>query len=224
MTSYLRHACIPRWRKVKESRTVSICRSILFYFISQDTAVFIMSLSFAHEFACQLFVKSGTQTREKFADVQKVAAAGGHNMCCALPGLHSFTGCDTVSAFAGKGKISAFKLMQKNRKYQGAFTQPGKECSVPRDLSSVLQEFTCKLYAIRCPSAAVNELRYQLFRAKKGAVESGRFPPCEDCLFMHSLRANYQAEVWRRALEECGSIPNVTVQNFDSEDSSDDED
>ena len=31
---------------------------------SQDTDVFIMSLSFAHEFACQFYVKSGTQTRE----------------------------------------------------------------------------------------------------------------------------------------------------------------
>ena len=170
--------------------------------------MFIISLSLAHEFHCQLYVKTGTQTREKFADVQKVAAAGDHNICCALPGLHSFTGCDTVSAFVGKGKISAFKLMQKNRKYQGAFTQSGKEWSVPRDLSSVLQEFTCKLYATRCPSVGVNELKYQLFRAKKGEVESGRFPPCEDCLFMHSLRANYQARVWRRALEECRSIPN----------------
>ena len=139
-------------------------------------------------------------------------------MCCALPGLHSFTGCDTESAFAGKGKISAFKLMQKNRKYQGAFTLPGKEWSVPRDLSSVLQEFTCKLYATRCPKVAVNELRYQLFRAKKGAVESGRFRPCEDCLFMHSLRSNYQAGVWRRALEECRSIPNASGHGWCYED------
>lgn len=167
-----------------------------------------MSLLFAHEFACQLYVKSGTQTREKFADVQQIAAADDHNMCCALPGLYSLKGCDTVSAFAGKGKISAFKLMQKNRKYQGALTWPGKEWSVPRDISSVFQEFTCKLHATRCPNVAVNELRYQLFRAKKGAVESGRFPPCEDCLFMHSLRAKYQAGVWRRALKECCSIPN----------------
>jgi len=86
-----------------------------------------MSLSFAHKFACQLYIKSGTRTREKFVDVQKVAATVGHNMCCALPELHSFTGCATVSAFGGKGKISTFKLMQKIRKYQDAFTQLGKE-------------------------------------------------------------------------------------------------
>lgn len=46
---------------------------------SQDTDVFIMSLSFAHEFACQLCVKSGTQIKEKFVDVE-VAAAVGYNM------------------------------------------------------------------------------------------------------------------------------------------------
>ena len=36
---------------------------------SQDTDVFIVSLSFAREFACQVYIKSGTQTRETFIDV-----------------------------------------------------------------------------------------------------------------------------------------------------------
>lgn len=120
---------------------------------SQDTDVFIMSLSFVREFACQVYITGGTQTREKFVDVQKVAAAFSQNTCSVLPGLHSFTGCDTVSAFEGKGKISAFKLMQKNTKYQDAFTQLGKELSVLRDLFNVFQEVTCKLYAARCPNA-----------------------------------------------------------------------
>ena len=70
--------------------------------------------------------------------LQKVAAAVGHNTCSGLPGLHSFTGCHTVSAFGGKGKISAFKLLQKDTKYQDAFTQLGKEWSVPRDLFNML--------------------------------------------------------------------------------------
>ena len=84
---------------------------------------------------------------------RRVAAAFSQNTCSVLPGLHSFTGCDTVSAFEGKKKISAFKLMQKNTKYQDAFTQLGKELSVLRDLFNVFQEFTCKLYAARCPNA-----------------------------------------------------------------------
>lgn len=42
---------------------------------SQDTDVFIKSLSFVREFACQVYITGGTQTSEKFVDVQKVAAA-----------------------------------------------------------------------------------------------------------------------------------------------------
>ena len=31
----------------------------------------------------------------------------------ALPGLHAFTGCDTVSSFVGKGKVKAFNIVTK---------------------------------------------------------------------------------------------------------------
>ena len=31
--------------------------------------------------------------------------------CAALPGLHAFTGCDSVSAFAGKGKDKCYNLL-----------------------------------------------------------------------------------------------------------------
>ena len=40
----------------------------------------------------------------------------------------------------------------------------------------------------------------RLFCAKEGKVNSNQLPPCADCLKMHSLRANYQAAVWRRSL------------------------
>lgn len=83
---------------------------------AEDTDVFIICLALSCEIACPMYMKSGTQNREIFINVQKVAAAIGHDVCKALPGMHCFTGCDTVSAFGGKGKINAFKLMQKTRK------------------------------------------------------------------------------------------------------------
>ena len=60
-----------------------------------------------------MYIKSGTQNREKFVDVHKIAIAVGSDTCCALPGMHSFTGCDAVSAFGGKEKLGAVKLEQK---------------------------------------------------------------------------------------------------------------
>ena len=88
-------------------------------------------------------------------------------MHSALPGMHFLTGCDTVSAFGGKGKINALKLVQKNKKYQETFTKLCKEWLMTTDLFNMLKEFTCKLYANKCPSTNVNELQCQLFKAKK---------------------------------------------------------
>ena len=184
----------------------------------EDTDVFVISLSLVHTFNCPIFMKSGTRNRERYIHVQKVACTVGHGTCCALPGMHSFTGCDSVSAFSGKGKVSAFKLLQKNKKYQEAFTQLGKEWSVPESIFAVLQEFTCRLYASRSPIATVNDLRFQLFRAKKGDVESGQLPPCKDCLLLHTRRANYQSGVWRRALEHHQSLPSPVGHGWCIED------
>ena len=72
------------------------------------------------------YIQCGTTHRERFFDVQNVAGALGQNVCCALPGIHSFTGCDTVSAFGGKGKINALKLIQKNKKYQEVEVESGQ--------------------------------------------------------------------------------------------------
>ena len=53
----------------------------------------------------------------------------------------------------------------------------------------------------------VNDLRYQLFRIKKGDVDSSQLPPCKDTLMLHAKRANYQACVWKRCLEQEADIP-----------------
>ena len=47
-------------------------------------------------------------------------SAFGKNVANALVGLHAFTGSDTVSAFAGKGKVTLLKLASKNEKYISA--------------------------------------------------------------------------------------------------------
>ena len=53
----------------------------------------------------------------------------------------------------------------------------------------------------------VNTLRYMLFCAKKGELESNQLPPCADSLQKHCQRANYQARVWRESLTGCPEVP-----------------
>ena len=58
-------------------------------------------------------------------------------------------------------------------------------------------------------ATSVNDLRYQLFLCvQQGEVDSSEFPPCEDCLFMHVFRANYQTSVWRCCLQRRPFVPN----------------
>ena len=90
-----------------------------------------------------------------------------------------------------------------------------------------LEQFTCAMYAgsssnkSRSSAAggnSVNELRYQLFCAKRGEAESSQLPPCRDCLFLHAQRANFQAAIWRRCLEPKPNVPSPSEHGWTEED------
>ena len=51
----------------------------------------------------------------------------------------------------------------------------------------------------------VNDGRYQVFLTK--GAQSHLLPPTRDALYKHLLLANYQARIWRNALEEMAEIP-----------------
>ena len=113
---------------------------------SEDTDVFIMSLAFCDKVNAPLFQKCGTRTRTRLVDIRKVSATVGMEVCRALIGLHAYTGCDTVSAFAGKGKTSALKLLTSNRETQDTFLELGQEWDLSPELMDKLEAFTCLMY------------------------------------------------------------------------------
>ena len=76
--------------------------------------VFIMSSAFCDKIKALLFQKCDTRTRTRLAHIRKISATVGMEVCRALIGLHAYTVCDTVSAFAGNGMTSALKLLTGN--------------------------------------------------------------------------------------------------------------
>lgn len=60
----------------------------------------------------------------------------------------------------------------------------------------------------------------RLFCAKHGKIDSNQLPPCADTLKMHSLRANYQAAIWRRSLKNCPQVPTPHDHGWVQDDSS----
>ena len=107
-------------------------------------------------------------------------------------------------------ELGALKLLKGSESFQEAFKNLGEEWGISEEVFDEMQKFTIKMYAASLSATQVNALRYDLFCAKRGEVESSQLPPCGDCLKQHVRRANYQAAVWRRSLVSQPVIPDPT--------------
>jgi len=150
-----------------------------------------------------MYQKCGTKARTRFLDITKLSNALGRSVCNALIGMHAFAGCDTISAFAGRGKMRALKQMKSDKAYQEAFTELGRSWEVSEELSEKLQDHLPYVPSFH-PHNSVTRSSVQ------GVQNWTQLPPCEDCLSMHILRANYQAAIWRRCLEPSPFVPSPT--------------
>ena len=82
---------------------------------SPDTDVFIIFLSVHTRITANLYFLTGIKSSRRIIDVSKVADyifdtlkrcdVSKEVLMESLIGFHSFTGCDTISAFAGRGKV-----------------------------------------------------------------------------------------------------------------------
>ena len=99
---------------------------------SPDIDVFIISLMVSEKINANINFKTGNKNKARIISANKVKeslkdkydAVVSVELECfskALVSLHAFTGCDTVSAFAGLGKSKALKIMAKNIDYTKLF-------------------------------------------------------------------------------------------------------
>ena len=125
--------------------------------ISEDTDGFILCLYFRHKtIPCPSFLKCGSTTRTRFADITGIA----EDVCRALPGLYAFTGCDTVSAMPGRGKIGPLKMVMQSKESFATFEELEEEWQVQAQLFQKLCTFTCHIYTTSPGTDDVSELRY----------------------------------------------------------------
>ena len=112
-----------------------------------------------------MYFKCGTDSRARYISISSVVERHGSTTCRCLPRLHGFTGCDTVSAFSGKGKLTALKLAKANPVFKESFQQLGMKWHLSDELYKNLEEFTCAMYSLVPGTKNVNILRYRLFCA-----------------------------------------------------------
>ncbi len=175
---------------------------------AEDTDVMVLCLSVCSKIPCSMYQKCGTKNRARFLEINKLSRVLGGSVCDALVGMHAFTGCDTVSAFTGRGQITAFKQMKLEKTFQNAFKELGRPWEVCPALFQKLQEITCHMHMPSTHTTEGNKLRYELFCVRRGEVESSQLPPCQDCLFMHALCANFQGSGGDR----CRASPTFQAQ------------
>ena len=98
--------------------------------VCEDTDVLILAIAYADEVGVPIYRKRGNHSRTRYVHVNAITRVIGNKIATSLPGLHAFTGCDSVSAFAGKGKISAYKLVKDSSFYQEIFGLLGSHIEV----------------------------------------------------------------------------------------------
>ena len=114
-----------------------------------DTDVFIITMFFLNSIR-NLYMKTGTKGKVRIVDLEAVKEACKNSLqntdvdevFNGLPCFHAFTGCDTVSGFAGKGKVKALKLVNKNNEFLRLFQVIGNEWTLPENLYSQAERFT----------------------------------------------------------------------------------
>ena len=154
----------------------------------------------------ELFLLTGIKSSRRTIDVDKISdyIYEDLNSCEiskdiameSLIGFHSFTRCDTISAFAGRGKVKPIKLMLKDGKYIKMFCRLGENTNISTGILHSLTEFVCHMYGWKGYDSC-DEIRYRMYCQSSGKISWEHLPPCAEVLQLHTMRANYQARIWR---------------------------
>lgn len=168
---------------------------------SPDTDVLVMAVAHSAFLNGSIFFITGTKSRMRVVRVNVVAEKLGASVSRSLIGLHAFTGCDSTSAFCNKGKKRGLKLVQESQELAEAMAALGDDFAVTDSLQARCRKFVCALYGATDKGDDLNGLRYRMFCDPNRAKEPRQLPPSQDALQQHVQRANYQAAIWKAALQ-----------------------
>jgi hypothetical protein len=117
-----------------------------------------------------------------------------------------YIGCDSTSAFIGKGKAKPWKILEDHPEFEESFFKLGKSFPVSEDLVTSVNKFVCLLYG-NTISTNVDDCRYRHFISGKYAGDA--LPPNSDCLKKHIEKANLQAASWSLTLTHQQNLPSA---------------
>ena len=182
---------------------------------STDTDVLTLAVYVCSVYPMPLIFRVQEDKAWRCISVTSISRSLGPVACLGLPGMHSFSGCDSTSQFLGHGKKTAMKCLRENDTFRHAMTVLGDEFTLGDTVSAELERAVCILY--NCPQFSnTNEVRnYKWNRVTKDIT---KLPPCQDSLKLHLKRANYQAAVWKRCFRPKPNTPSPHGHGWDISD------
>lgn len=130
----------------------------------------------------------------RYIPVHVIAHGLGPSKAMALPAFHALTGCDTTSAFLGKGKKTAWSVWQSLPELTlplQLLSCPNPTLEMIKTHTPMLQRFFMQLYGVSEEGiTTVDAARLSLFFHKGRDFE--QMPPSSDALHQHLLRVAYQ--------------------------------
>ena len=167
--------------------------------VCRDTDVLVLLLAHRELLCPVIWMFSGTTKRKRHIPVHSISLSEEKRK--SLLAFHAITGCDTVSQFAGIGKKTAWKIFETHHH----LLQHLGDGLPEKEVLAEVEAFVCKLYNKNTSEVEINKERAAAFRKTKKSLDS--LPPTQDSLNLHSMRANYQTLVWKKALEPCHTLP-----------------
>ena len=119
-----------------------------------DTDVFLIALSQISRINVHVYMLTETKDKRRLIDVNACKRFNktkhtDDKFSTALLGFHAFTGCDTTSAFAGKGIVKPLQLMGKHNQFVKSFLKLGSTFDTTELDFAAFEGFTCHMYGIK---------------------------------------------------------------------------
>ena len=133
--------CVSRGMKNLIVRTVDSDVVILALYVYQHL----------HEME-EIWIAFGRDKHFRMIPIHAISTSLGRNICMALPMFHSLTGCDTVSAFFGHGKQSAWEALKTLPDSVNTLklltTDPPSEANIPHAVQTSVSSVIIKMYSL----------------------------------------------------------------------------
>ena len=173
-----------------------------------DTDVVVLSVAaFAKLEIQELWIAFGTGKNFRYIPIHEIAASLGPAKSQALPIFHAYTGCDTVSSFATKGKKSAWDTWKVYDEITATFLAlSAGPSNITDEEVARLERFTILLYDRTSHLTSIDEARKHLFTKKGRTMDA--LPPSRAALIQHIKRAVYQGgHCWGKMLQVSIQLP-----------------